>query len=164
LSFSARIESNPLVSLRHPLTLQGFPTFSLATSGRDIDLYINYDGKGLGQRGRFTINSLIFSARDVKSLALDSSMLPGGLPVIYLKKLEVRNVKAVLDFSLKVRGKDMSPRGSFYVYRVSSSGFTRTLSLQSGPLEINLEGYRSATIIPAPIVMMWQEAVSGVVS
>lgn len=206
LSFSARIVSNPLVSLRHTLTLQGFPTFSLATSGRDIDLYINYDGKGLGQRGRyqlfvenagdtetyyhgsmyvlksegieyftlemenipyiegFTINSLIFSARDVKSLALDSSMLPGGLPVIYLKKLEVRNVKAVLDFSLKVRGKDMSPRGSFYVYRVSSSGFTRTLSLQSGPLEINLEGYRSATIIPAPIVMMWQEAISGVVS
>lgn len=204
LTFSARIVSNPLVSLKEPLTLQGFPTFSLTTSGKDMDLYLNYDGKGLGQKGRyqlfvenagntetyyrgstyvlksegieyftlemegvpymegFTINSLIFSARDVRSMALSSSTLPGGLPIIHMKELEVGNVKAVLDFTLNVRGKDMSPRGSFYVYKVSSSGFVHTLSLQSGPLEVNLEGVRSATIVPAPLVMMWQEAFSGV--
>ncbi|MCD6383112.1 MAG: hypothetical protein J7L88_01465 [Thermoplasmata archaeon] len=203
LSFSATIKSNPDITLKKPLPLQGFPTFQLNTTGREIDLYINYDGRGVGQRGRyqlfienagstrtyyegnkyvikssgveyaamemkdlpymegFELKSLFLVGMGIKSIRMDVQIYPGGLPVIILDRLKVRNVKVQMNMVINSAGIEMNPEGSFYVYKVSSEGFVHSLSLIMGPLDLNLKGCEKVVIAPAPGVILWSEILGG---
>jgi hypothetical protein len=57
LSFSALLVPNRDFSVGKPFPLQGLPLIDLRTSHSDMDLFIEYDGSGFGQRGRFQITA-----------------------------------------------------------------------------------------------------------
>ncbi|MCU0798487.1 MAG: hypothetical protein MUC62_02300 [Candidatus Thermoplasmatota archaeon] len=54
-AFSVDITSNTEFTIRKPLPLQGLPTLDLWTEGNELDVFIEYDGTGFGQRGRYQI-------------------------------------------------------------------------------------------------------------
>lgn len=54
-SFSVDLRSNMEFTLRKPLPLQGLPTLDLWTEGKELDVFIEYDGTGFGQRGRYQV-------------------------------------------------------------------------------------------------------------
>jgi len=54
-SFSVDISPNTDFTVREPLPLQGLPDLALWTDGNGLDVFIEYDGTGFGQRGRYQI-------------------------------------------------------------------------------------------------------------
>lgn len=55
LSFSIELFPTREFTIQEPFPLQGLPVLTLTTSDNDMDIYIEYDGAGFGQRGRYNI-------------------------------------------------------------------------------------------------------------
>lgn len=60
LSFGIEMESDSDFTVLEPFPLQGLPMMDITTSSPGMDIFIEYDGSGFGQRGRFQI-----TARDI---------------------------------------------------------------------------------------------------
>lgn len=60
LSFEIEMASSPDFTVLEPFPLQGLPVIDIQTASSGMDIFIEYDGSGFGQRGRFQI-----TARDV---------------------------------------------------------------------------------------------------
>jgi hypothetical protein len=56
-SFSVDLLPNRDFSANDPFPLQGLPLLDLRTSSSTLDLFVEYDGAGFGQRGRFQITA-----------------------------------------------------------------------------------------------------------
>ena len=55
LSFYVNMTPNNDFSIQEPFITQGLPSLDVRTSGEGMDLFIEYDGSGFGQRGKFQI-------------------------------------------------------------------------------------------------------------
>ncbi len=55
LEFSISMTQNPSFSIQDPFPLQGLPELTLETSSSKLDMFISYDGSGVGQRGRYQV-------------------------------------------------------------------------------------------------------------
>ncbi|MFW3146286.1 MAG: hypothetical protein ACMUIE_05695 [Thermoplasmatota archaeon] len=55
LSFDMDLVPNDDFTIQEPFPLQGLPSIDISTSSREMDIFIEYDGSGFGQRGRYKI-------------------------------------------------------------------------------------------------------------
>lgn len=54
-SFSIKLIPTKEFTIQEPFPLQGLPSLEIKTSSDDMDIFIEYDGSGFGQRGRYKI-------------------------------------------------------------------------------------------------------------
>ncbi|MGA1792960.1 MAG: hypothetical protein ACMUHM_03325 [Thermoplasmatota archaeon] len=55
LSFNVALSPTREFTIQKPFPLQGLPEISIKTSDSEMDMFIEYDGAGFGQRGRYKI-------------------------------------------------------------------------------------------------------------
>ncbi|MGA1865863.1 MAG: hypothetical protein ACMUFK_00180 [Thermoplasmatota archaeon] len=55
LNFNVDLRPNRDFTIQKPFPLQGLPVLTLTTSDSSMDMFIEYDGAGFGQRGRYKI-------------------------------------------------------------------------------------------------------------
>lgn len=55
LWFDVSVKPSYDFSIQKPFPLQGLPLIDISASGNTLDLFVEYDGSGFGQRGRFEI-------------------------------------------------------------------------------------------------------------
>jgi hypothetical protein len=54
-AFYINMKPNNEFSIQEPFITQGLPSIELLVEGREMDIFIEYDGSGFGQRGKFQI-------------------------------------------------------------------------------------------------------------
>jgi hypothetical protein len=55
VSFSVKLSPNREFTVQKPFPLQGLPQIEISTTDSNMDMFIEYDGTGFGQRGRYKI-------------------------------------------------------------------------------------------------------------
>ena len=90
LWFDINMEPNREFTLKEPFALQGLPMMDISTSGDKLDIFVEYDGSGFGQRGRFQIyvrnvgntttsyagNDYLIESDGIEFISLDVGRLP----------------------------------------------------------------------------------------
>jgi hypothetical protein len=54
-AFYINMTPNNQFSIQEPFITQGLPSIELLVEGKDLDIFVEYDGSGFGQRGKFQI-------------------------------------------------------------------------------------------------------------
>ena len=55
VSFYVNLTPNNEFSIQEPFITQGLPSMEIKTYGHEMDIFVEYDGSGFGQRGKFQI-------------------------------------------------------------------------------------------------------------
>ena len=146
LWFDIILQPNREFSIQEPFPLQGLPLIDISTSSGNLDLFVEYDGSGFGQRGRFQIyarnmgnttssylgNDYVMESDGIGFISLDVGRLPVldqfTLSSLILLGTDVKLVRIGLEMVF----------GSYPVIRIKEAeGEGIQLKMSS---QINLEG------------------------
>ncbi len=140
LEFSISMVQNPTFSIQDPFPLQGLPELTLGTSSSKLDMFISYDGSGVGQRGRYQIygedigNTRTYYTGD--EYVIDSD----GISFLSIEMDRIPTMKSFTITSLQILAEDLEHMkmsidmlwGVYPIFRIDDT--------RGGGLQVRLSG------------------------